>query len=859
MRCVTTAAMVLLLGGVGAPAAHAQCGGQWLPGYGVPGVNGTVGCMTLWDPDGPGPLPESLVIGGSFSIVKTTPAKNLAMWDGTQWTEIGGGTNAPVQQLCVYDGKLYISGTFTAAGGTPVGPLAFWNGTTWTSVESAAESVTALQVYKGELVVSGSLRVFGSGTAIAKWNGAAWSFLGPGSTVLGGTVQRLTVHDGKLIAAGTFTSVGGKAAGRIAAWDGGWTPLGTGVAAPSEIQSLCVYNGQLYAGGTFTEIGGVAARGLGRWTGTAWEPTGLPTSTGSSSFRVGAMTVFDGKLVLERIGSSSTFITWDGVTWGTLGQSGVGAVCLQPFGASLFAGTSGSSVRGRGITELRDDRWKPIELGFDSSLRSLTLFQDELVLGGAYTRIIGEEMGPATAAVSRWNGAKWSAVGTPAASGSRQVLGIDSLLHMNISSGTVHSWNGTLWNRAPDLSFNLPVLSLGRYKSDLIVTRDAQNSGDPASMPVAAWNGSSWKTLGSDLIGSPQRSVEYQGDLVVSKGVPRLSLVSDPAARAPFRFDGTAWHGWPIGVTFGGPMVVYNGKLVVGGGDSSIVLSYDGKGYGSVAVWEGDRWESLKTGQFATGQVSVLKPYKDDLIAAGSFTMLGSVHANNIARWNGTEWKPMGDGLGGGAVLDVQQFGDELVAVGQFTHAGGEMSAYFARWTDDPKPWLAVQPQSKPVNRGLLLTLHAAAASGYVDVSYQWKRDGEPVLDGPGGASVGGGIVSGAAGALASPSDGSDVVLRIEGVQASDAGEYTVEFSNACNTTSSWQAAVTVNTCPGDLNADGFVSDTDFEMFAAAYDAMLCDDPAMPVGCLSDWNGDGVVDDDDFQIFVVAYGGMVCA
>ena len=166
--------------------------------------------------------------------------------------------------------------------------------------------------------------------------------------------------------------------------------------------------------------------------------------------------------------------------------------------------------------------------------------------------------------------------------------------------------------------------------------------------------------------------------------------------------------------------------------------------------------------------------------------------------------------------------------------------------------------QSKPVNRGLLLALHAAAASGYVDVSYQWKRNGEPVLDGSGGASVGGGTVSGAAGLLASPSDGSDVVLRIEGVQASDAGEYTVEFSNACNTTSSWQAAVTVNTCPGDLNADGLVNDTDFEMFAAAYDTMLCDDPAMPVGCLSDWNGDGVVDDDDFQIFVVAYGGMVC-
>ena len=77
-------------------------------------------------------------------------------------------------------------------------------------------------------------------------------------------------------------------------------------------------------------------------------------------------------------------------------------------------------------------------------------------------------------------------------------------------------------------------------------------------------------------------------------------------------------------------------------------------------------------------------------------------------------------------------------------------------------------------------------------------------------------------------------------------------------TTSSWAAEVSVNTCPGDLDADGLVNDTDFEMFAAAYDVMLCGDSAMPVGCLSDWNGDEIVDDRDFQVFVVAYQGMVC-
>jgi hypothetical protein len=295
MKITTMAAIALLYAGVTASAADAQtCGGQWLPGYGIPGVNGTVDCMTVWDPDGQGPLPESLVIGGAFSIVHTTPAKNLAMWDGNQWTELGGGTAGAVQQLCVYEGKLYVGGKFSIAGGVAVGPLAYWDGTTWTGVEGAEGTIPALQVYNGELIAAGGFRIFGSPTSIAKWNGTVLRFLGPASTVSGGSIRAMTVHQDKLIAAGTFTSVGGKTAGGIAAWDGVWTPLGTGAAEPSEIRALRVFNEELYAGGTFTTIGGVSAKALARWTGTTWEAVGLPLPPGISLSAVDALTVFEG-------------------------------------------------------------------------------------------------------------------------------------------------------------------------------------------------------------------------------------------------------------------------------------------------------------------------------------------------------------------------------------------------------------------------------------------------------------------------------------------------------------------------------------------------------------------------------------
>lgn len=64
--------------------------------------------------------------------------------------------------------------------------------------------------------------------------------------------------------------------------------------------------------------------------------------------------------------------------------------------------------------------------------------------------------------------------------------------------------------------------------------------------------------------------------------------------------------------------------------------------------------------------------------------------------------------------------------------------------------------------------------------------------------------------------------------------------------------------CPGDLNGDGLVDDSDFVLFAFAYNILDCADPAMPPGCPADINSDGVVDDTDFVFFVGAYNELLC-
>ncbi|MGH7245034.1 MAG: hypothetical protein ACREJD_16585 [Phycisphaerales bacterium] len=70
-----------------------------------------------------------------------------------------------------------------------------------------------------------------------------------------------------------------------------------------------------------------------------------------------------------------------------------------------------------------------------------------------------------------------------------------------------------------------------------------------------------------------------------------------------------------------------------------------------------------------------------------------------------------------------------------------------------------------------------------------------------------------------------------------------------------WPARIA---CPGDLNNDGVIDDSDFVLFATAYDLLLCSDPSMPANCPADLNGDALVSDADFVSFAAAYDALVC-
>jgi hypothetical protein len=234
-----------------------------------------------------------------------------------------------------------------------------------------------------------------------------------------------------------------------------------------------------------------------------------------------------------------------------------------------------------------------------------------------------------------------------------------------------------------------------------------------------------------------------------------------------------------------------------------------------------------------------------DLVAGGDFTTAGGVTANRIARWSGSSWAPLGTGMNSLVEALAALPNGDLVTGGFFTNAGGVGSAYFARWTDTGIPWVAQKPAAQSIEAGATLTLTAGCASGYDfdgAVGFQWKRDGVDIADGASGASKGGGTVSGASGALNTTT--LSTTLTITAAQPSDAGDYTVVFTNSCGAVTSVAAAVAIATaCPADLNADGTVGAQDLAALLSAWGTSA-----------GDVNGDGTTNGQDLAAMLAAWG-----
>lgn len=126
-----------------------------------------------------------------------------------------------------------------------------------------------------------------------------------------------------------------------------------------------------------------------------------------------------------------------------------------------------------------------------------------------------------------------------------------------------------------------------------------------------------------------------------------------------------------------------DGRIAMGGNFSAC----GGTAARHVAIYvpASDSWDALDDGAGAAGSsVTALLEVDGSLVVAGRFAAASGVPARNIARWDGSSWQALGEGING-VPVDLETFGGQIYAAGRSLDGPTGANAMLKRW--DGNSW----------------------------------------------------------------------------------------------------------------------------------------------------------------------------
>jgi hypothetical protein len=392
----------------------------------------------------------------------------------------------------------------------------------------------------------------------------------------------------------------------------------------------------LFVGGDFGHAGAADASFVAKWSGSTWLPLG-PGLPGI----VRSMAVFDD-------GSGpALFVAHSQIFYGSFSR------------VSKWNGTS----------------WTHLPGTFNQNVRSLAVYDDgtgaALYAGGTFTAVDEANC----AGVARWTGTSWSQVGGGTFGG-----GVHALRTWNDGTGTalfaagsfgqaggvtvnnIAKWNGSVWSPLGSGISNVTQFGVAVLTdfddgsgSALYAGGEIYSAGGVVANGVVKWNGSTWTALGNQQTGFGCCPVALTG---FDDGTGPALYAGDPYRGLVKRWTGTSWQPVASTLTFqtgseGGAsmLTVYDdgaGPRLYVGGYFEVVGPYQAL---SIAKLDGGNWHSLRppTGDGANGNVRTLAsfngPQGTELVAGGEITEAGGFATSAIAKWNGSIWSTLGQGL----------------------------------------------------------------------------------------------------------------------------------------------------------------------------------------------------------------------
>ncbi|MBK8099359.1 MAG: hypothetical protein IPK26_19795, partial [Planctomycetes bacterium] len=404
-------------------------------------------------------------------------------------------------------------------------------------------------------------------------------------------------------------------------------------------------------------------------------------------------------------------------------------------GAAVLALTISASAQ--------NDRWsrdfsRPGLSGL--GINDITVFAGEPYAVGE----VGAGRGAFVDHVGRWDGAQWRALpGTFQQTAQYPYFeGVNcSIVFQNelivgghfTSVGSTTAWHVARWNGTTWSSFGSGLIGFGEVQALAVYNGELYAGGsfntNSGIVGIARWNGTAWVPVGGPVTFNSDgvMTLRVASDNTLWAG-GEFSAVGGVAASGVARWNGTNWQalgsGLPGGMAWA--MTEWQGRMVVAGG-------FDlGNNVAGIAAWNGSAFVSIGSGgnHGLNGVGLSLHPTATHLYVGGDFTLAGGVPTRAIARFDGTNWESLG-GVGGGAgfpiVTGFADYQGRVAIVGRYERVGGETGSP-ATLCDNAATWDPAASGSQgwaPIGAGL-------GSPGSVPAMTRWR----------GGYAVAGGNVA---------------------------------------------------------------------------------------------------------------------
>lgn len=640
--------------------AQAPCTNAWQQGDPIAGLDGTAYAMVVADPDGAGPLPTGVVVGGEFTVAGAHRVTNIAFYEPAtrQWLPIGSLPARGNSLLVRANGRLVAGSTF--------GGVHEFDGVAWQRIgpSSSQPFVSALaELPNGDLVVGGNITPGPGipGNGILRWDGTQWSAMGDPTYLasFGNVLAMARLPNGDLVVGGFFDHIGGVPCSNIARWNGvTWQSLGGGV--PNGVTQMAASAaGELVVNGDFG-----AQSTFGRWNGTSWQPVttflqpALAVPIGAHGGN-GVLFRANGGLFVHTPAGWINVVPWAG---------NVSVQC-----AALLA--NGDAIVGGGFLSFEGQAtlrvahrvagsWLTAGTGAVGNVGAvLELADGRLVAGGTFPWIGGV----AAPGLARFDGSVWSPLGVAADSVSELLerpdgeLLLAGVFPQPIGSARLVAWRGGVATPLPLSANQTPVaMALSRDGTALIAVQE------PAAVArVLRWDGNSLLPTPIVVVGVLFDVVEMpNGDLVVSG-----SFVTSTGGASVLR-----WDGLQLREIFGAPTgpqqvlaVAANGDLLVGGDfltPAARIVRYDGTG-----------WQAMGGGVGAR-VVSITTLPDGDVVVACRLGVTPGLTTSSLQRFDGAQWTAFGQTNGAAELVWLPS--GSLVAHGDFARVDNQVAASLA-------------------------------------------------------------------------------------------------------------------------------------------------------------------------------------